>query len=920
MKMKLLLIVMLLCMVLVPVKAEEEFLYRLANATKDGYQYLDEEFTSYRRANHFYANVQDDYDNLVLFENDEVILMEYGVVEFKVNEGCTLNLNYHDVKHDNDNSINGCYGAEGAYLGSTNNTNRVYFMVSDSIGYTDRNNVILHPYDNLPVRLTRYVAKDGYLYHDIKTQFVSDFYSSTILIDAKPEYLMDETNYFSYDGHYFYDDFKKMIDDYRNDERTYAVNAEEPFFNYFSYLPHRSLSKYSDIDIKDYLANVLFFDRKLNHYHDMNGDRANDEVNRSQYYDEVSSFFANQYLYGTNALMMLSLSINESAFGKSKAAYNQNNLFGHAAFDTDIERESERYLSISSSIYSHAKHYISNRYCNPEKKSYYGSFFGDKNSGMNVSYTSDPYWGEKAASYYYTLDKILGQKYYKNYCLGIVEKPKTITFYKDSSLSEELMTMKEISPYSLIILGNETNAYKIQLEPNISETPFYNFETNVAYVPKGTFDFILNPRKLGKIDYLTITYEANGGEIDHQDTISIKVRKDEIPPLIEPKRAGYEFEGYDKNIVKAKEDTTYVAQYKKIEKIEMLAYPKQIVELNQSIDLDGGAILVTFEDGRTKEIVLTTNMIRNFDLSLEGKQTVTVDYCGMQTSFDIEVSAEIGEAKEELKKRVDTLVKHYLDNGTYDKEELFAVVKELSETNLHLSYEMISSLDQMLIKSTNEDIYYNINPNHYDLSISGLALASLAQESLNNPYPLFKDTYSLVIKNIRKVDEHRLKKFGQAYNFVPVQGFELTVYQNAHEIDTVLPFVIQLKIDDMDTHKLYTVYHIEDNGDVYKCNTMQTKDYIRFMCDQDGSFMIFSIDSANDYQLDNLKENIDSTNSEKVYYLEKLEYGAIAALICSIAICIVKYKIDKQKGLMTWIDYKKSLRNVGLPQEEKPKN
>lgn len=60
-------------------------------------------------------------------------------------------------------------------------------------------------------------------------------------------------------------------------------------------------------------------------------------VNRSPLHDSLTSFF-NQYQYGSNALMMLSLAFNESAIGKSSFAYTRNNLFGHAAYDSDAEK------------------------------------------------------------------------------------------------------------------------------------------------------------------------------------------------------------------------------------------------------------------------------------------------------------------------------------------------------------------------------------------------------------------------------------------------------------------------------------------------------------------------------------------------------------------------------------------------------
>ena len=53
------------------------------------------------------------------------------------------------------------------------------------------------------------------------------------------------------------------------------------------------------------------------------------------------------------------------------------------------------------------RYLISESYCDPKDYigRYYGSHLGDKESGINVKYASDPYWGEKAASFYYRLDE-----------------------------------------------------------------------------------------------------------------------------------------------------------------------------------------------------------------------------------------------------------------------------------------------------------------------------------------------------------------------------------------------------------------------------------------------------------------------------------------------------------------------------------
>ena len=58
-------------------------------------------------------------------------------------------------------------------------------------------------------------------------------------------------------------------------------------------------------------------------------------------------------------------------------------------------------------------------YQNANHYNYNGGHFGNKQGGWNVRYASDPFWGEKAASYYYRFDKYYGLKDYNYYQLAI---------------------------------------------------------------------------------------------------------------------------------------------------------------------------------------------------------------------------------------------------------------------------------------------------------------------------------------------------------------------------------------------------------------------------------------------------------------------------------------------------------------------
>ncbi len=362
------------------------------------------------------------YDNLVLKREDTIIKMEYGIIAFQSDSACSLLIEYDSLKKDEKDYINGCYGIDALYLDS-DEEGKVRFLLNGDLGETDLENVTLHPINEIKTRISSYSVKEGKLIHNIKTQLEYDFYSYSIPLDEKPDYMDESVTYYSYDDHFFYDDFFAMSDDVRQGNHENAINeeayynyfkylphrsySEYGYYNYFKYLPHRSYSEYGVQEVKDYFYKTLSFDGRLQHYEDLDGDNAADEINRSQLYGVIEEFFANQSLYGANAMMLLSSAIYESSYGKSLNSFAANNLYLASAFETDEERDNNRYDSISDSIYARGKYLISRHYANHLRNDYRGTFYGDRLGGINATYSSDPYYGEKSAARYFELDQKL---------------------------------------------------------------------------------------------------------------------------------------------------------------------------------------------------------------------------------------------------------------------------------------------------------------------------------------------------------------------------------------------------------------------------------------------------------------------------------------------------------------------------------
>ena len=108
--------------------------------------------------------------------------------------------------------------------------------------------------------------------------------------------------------------------------------------------------------------------------------------------------------YQINALYLIAQSALESSWGRSQIAKDKNNFFGIGAYDTTPYDSAKSFDDVDKGILAAAKwireNYIDNG----------GTYLGNKSSGMNVLYASDPYWGEKIASIMMRINSQLGEK------------------------------------------------------------------------------------------------------------------------------------------------------------------------------------------------------------------------------------------------------------------------------------------------------------------------------------------------------------------------------------------------------------------------------------------------------------------------------------------------------------------------------
>ena len=880
--------------------------YEVVNVNDDSIDSITS-FSTYLQAYKYYDENIDNYDNLAITYKGLFLRIEYGIVTFNKSNSCDVNFEFRNVLDNNSNYLNACYGVDGAYLDTDSDMN-VYFKVAGVIGYSDINDLTIIPVNFLKENsVNSYIVNDGDLYHQVKNDIDSSYYVSLINLGKAPSFLEEDVIYYSYDSHYFYYDLQMMLDDYKNNTYINSIACDEPFYNYYQFVSHRSITNISLDELKSYLQDDLLINGSLQSYQDMDKDSADDSLTRSQFYDNEEEFYQYQYEFGANAIMMFALACNESANGKSSLAYTRNNLFGHAAYDSDVEKNASRYLSIKSSIYSHAKYYISGSYCYPKKFTYHGGFFGNKASGMNVSYASDPYWGEKAAMYYYKIDEYFGFKDLNYYNLGIINANKQVDIYQyPDTNSDILYSSTTTGDYAFIILSSfESNGqkwYKIQsdatLDDNSEVSLLYNYDyaNHVAYILQDSIDHYL-AGNYEEADFVNVSFDSDGGTFkDGTDLISYNIIVDSVPSVGIPSKENALFVGWDKNISNVSEDTYYYAVYQDVDAIELVGDPKKNYKQYERIDIEDLKVKVLFSDGSSKTYDLDTSMISNFNTNEPGVQQVVITFAGKQISYEIEVSAEAYLNSVKIANKVNEILMLDINELTEDDiSNIISLKDTLDDSGVsYLNFDQIRKLDALVYETIKDHVGYAINGNK-NLSVSGLSLAILDDTKNSFIEPLYKLNYHQNSKNAAT-----LKKVAIANGYEVYDTFDLSLKRRFENVDINSPLIITInKPEGYQENDVFSVFTYVD-GEVRKCYTMQTKDNITFMSDKLSSYIVVSKKSSNIYDIENIKENMTyDDNVMDVFEIAGVILGIILlALLAFIGILKIRRirQYDSKKG------------------------
>lgn len=360
--------------------------------------------------------------------------------------------------------------------------------------------------------VSRYQAVGGKLYNVILYggKSYGSILSVVIGYTDVPTGLKDKTIYYSYDGIYYYSNYQTMYNNYKAGTRKDAANASNPYYDYYRYVPLRTKTKITSDDP----YNSILSDAVSNPGSKISGTMTfttscNPDVNTIKTYNGYNSNMyqlrsrgnvtTHENTYYLNTAALYGVMLNESGNGTSNLSRYYNNLFGYGAYDS-CPGAAYQYANVGVAIQEYYK-VMSKSYASALSYGGYGSHLGNKQSGANVNYATDPHWGYKAAYRYRLLDAKAGTKDLNAYTLGLVDNKKTMTdgvisneytnVYSGPSTSSTRLFYFDRNQATVAIVGESGSFYKI-INPNSTSTTDSTYNLSYAYISKSYVTVINN--------------------------------------------------------------------------------------------------------------------------------------------------------------------------------------------------------------------------------------------------------------------------------------------------------------------------------------------------------------------------------------------------------------------------------------------
>ncbi|MGI8315791.1 S-layer homology domain-containing protein [Halobacillus mangrovi] len=340
-------------------------------------------------------------------------------------------------------------GVEMKYLAATETWVKV--QIADTIGYIDADTANLTP-AHMVTKRSYYEARSGDLYHHIYNP-ITDSVSSYVYGKA-PSFLSEDQKYYSWNGNKFYTTSGDQVGD---------------AYQYFNRMPLYTKTQYSAEQLDAFI-------------------RA--KRPESPLIGLGEAFKKAEDLHGTNAMYLLSHAIIESRWGESDIARDKNNLFGINAVDANPYENAYTYDSYEDGILEAAEQFIVPGYFNDEDWRFNGAHLGNKSTGMNVRYASDPYWGQKISSLMYLMDQYLSSEFdvtseYGQYGLAVSKQNGTNVRSSAKVDNNDIYQLKKAGSTVQILDEVSANGTWLKIVPkNISDR---SYQDAYVYSHGGTY-------------------------------------------------------------------------------------------------------------------------------------------------------------------------------------------------------------------------------------------------------------------------------------------------------------------------------------------------------------------------------------------------------------------------------------------------
>ena len=372
--------------------------------------------TTYQTFDHALAvfNSSSNYD--ALYRGDEIMKIKPGGIAFGNNKSASGGVANTNVYFDANFTKQATYierGREMRYLDS--NADYIRVQVAATIGYVKHSETDLKPKSLLLERDYYDVSQWGTLIHHLVNHYTNK--AASYAIGPAPNFLVPGIPYYSHDSVHFMNG------------KGEGVGTNLP---YFQYLSARTTTSYTAEELDAHILKLLT---------EKYGARASE----SKLMGMGAHFKKLEQEKRINALLILSLAIHESSYGMSDRALQCNNLFGLHIYDSVTKTcpEDGTFKSPEEGANKLVVNFWNSRYVNPEflgvPARNLGAAFGNKTTGFNVNYASDPTWGAKAGAHMLKLDADLGGK--------DLNKFKAILFTKfevATNIRKEPSTLSEI--------------------------------------------------------------------------------------------------------------------------------------------------------------------------------------------------------------------------------------------------------------------------------------------------------------------------------------------------------------------------------------------------------------------------------------------------------------------------------------------